>query len=176
MTTSAKADWKEAEWRLPFLAALPVSARPSIHVEEVDAGELLFRTGAAPTSMFIVLTGEVLLIRSSRSGGEIVLQRARRGILADASLDQAAYQCDAVASVPSCEALHPSIDASGARVPHLSQRPVESFVRKTKFGCPLLFCLRERHRPVLSLGLKIVYDAIGSAFETKSLALCAQPA
>jgi CRP/FNR family transcriptional regulator, dissimilatory nitrate respiration regulator len=100
-TASAKLDWKEAERRLPFLAALPVSARPSIHVEEVNAGQLLFQAGATPTSMFFVLSGEVRLMRSSRSGGEIVLQRARRGILAEASLDQGAYHCDAVASVPS---------------------------------------------------------------------------
>jgi CRP-like cAMP-binding protein len=49
--------------------------------------------------MFFVLSGEVRLVRSSRSGAEIVLQRARHGILAEASLDQTAYHCDAIASV-----------------------------------------------------------------------------
>jgi hypothetical protein len=47
----------------------------------------------------------------------------------------------------------PTIDANSARVPHLSQRPVEGLVRKPKFGCPLLFCLCERHRSALSFGL-----------------------
>ena len=100
-TAPAKLNWKDVEQTLPFLAALPASARPSIHLEEVNAGQLLFRAGTAPAIMFFVLTGEVRLIRLSRSGGEIVLQRARRGILAEASLDQGAYHCDAVASVPS---------------------------------------------------------------------------
>jgi len=99
-TPSSKVDWKEAERRLPFLAALPVTARPSSRVEAVNAGQLLFRAGAQPTSMFM-LGGEMRLMRLSRSGGEIVLQRARRGILAEASLDQAAYHCDAIASVSS---------------------------------------------------------------------------
>jgi CRP-like cAMP-binding protein len=99
--TSARLDWKEAERRLPFLEAFPAFARPSIHVEEINAGRLLFRAGATPTSMFFVLSGEVQLTRSSRSGGEIVLQRARCGILAEASLDQGAYHCDAIANVPS---------------------------------------------------------------------------
>jgi CRP/FNR family transcriptional regulator, dissimilatory nitrate respiration regulator len=100
-TAPAEFDWKNVGRRLPFLAALPASARASIRVEEVNAGQLLFRAGAAPSGMFFVLSGEVRLMRLSRSGGEIVLQRARRGILAEASLDQAAYHCDAVASVPS---------------------------------------------------------------------------
>jgi CRP-like cAMP-binding protein len=36
----------------------------------------------------------------SRSGGEIVLQRTRNGFIAEASLDQSAYHCDAIAVVP----------------------------------------------------------------------------
>jgi hypothetical protein len=48
-------------------------------------------------------------------------------------------------------------------------------VRKAKFSCPLLFCLCEHHRSKLSLGLKIMNDAIGRAFETKPFALRAQP-
>ncbi|WP_230646797.1 cyclic nucleotide-binding domain-containing protein [Bradyrhizobium sp. Leaf401] len=38
--------------------------------------------------MFFVLSGEVRLVRRSRSGGEVVLQRTRHGFLAEASLDQ----------------------------------------------------------------------------------------
>jgi CRP-like cAMP-binding protein len=50
--------------------------------------------------MFFVLAGEVRLVRTSRTGSEIVLQRARGGIVAEASLDQHAYHCDALARVP----------------------------------------------------------------------------
>ena len=50
--------------------------------------------------MYFVLTGDVRLVRQSRTGKEIVLQRARDGIVAEASLDQPAYHCDALASVP----------------------------------------------------------------------------
>jgi CRP-like cAMP-binding protein len=99
-TGLAELNWKEVERRLPFLAALPAFARESIQVEKFDAGEPVFRVGASPTGMFFVLSGEVRLVRSSRSGTEIVLQRARQGILAEASLDQAAYHCDAITSVP----------------------------------------------------------------------------
>ncbi len=51
--------------------------------------------------MYFVVSGEVHLVRRSPSGSEIVLQRAREGFLAEASLDQAAYHCDAVAVLPS---------------------------------------------------------------------------
>jgi CRP/FNR family transcriptional regulator, dissimilatory nitrate respiration regulator len=93
-------DWDEVERRLPVLAAFPGSARESARVEKLDAGEWLFLAGATPSAMFFVLSGEVRLVRSSRSGAQIVLQRTRHGILAEASLDQAAYHCDAIASIP----------------------------------------------------------------------------
>jgi CRP-like cAMP-binding protein len=50
--------------------------------------------------MFAVLAGEVRLVRASPDGAEIILQRARRGLLAEASLDQPRYHCDAVAAEP----------------------------------------------------------------------------
>jgi CRP-like cAMP-binding protein len=96
-----EADWSAIERMLPLLAALPESARASARLEEHAAGELLFRAGTTPSAIFFVLSGEVRLVRGSRSGGEIVLQRARHGALAEASLDQSAYHCDAVASAHS---------------------------------------------------------------------------
>jgi CRP/FNR family transcriptional regulator, dissimilatory nitrate respiration regulator len=48
-----------------------------------------------------VRAGEVRLVRASSAGGEIILQRTRRGFLAEASLDQPAYHCDAVAGTAS---------------------------------------------------------------------------
>ena len=66
--------------------------------------------------MFFVLAGEVRLVRLSRSGSEIVLQRARDGILAEASLDQPAYHCDALASIPTTVLRVPrEIDSAGTK-------------------------------------------------------------
>jgi CRP-like cAMP-binding protein len=94
-------DWSAIQRKVPLLAALAESARASARLEEHAPGELLFRAGTAPSAMFVVLSGEVRLVRGSRSGGEIVLQRARQGVLAEASLDQSVYHCDAVASAQS---------------------------------------------------------------------------
>jgi CRP-like cAMP-binding protein len=51
--------------------------------------------------MYFVISGEVHLLRQSHAGAGIVLQRSRGGFLAEASLDQPAYHCDAVAAAPS---------------------------------------------------------------------------
>lgn len=56
--------------------------------------------GDRPKAMYFVLGGEIRLVRQSSSGGEIVLQRSRQGFLAEASFDQRAYHCDAVAVIP----------------------------------------------------------------------------
>lgn len=59
---------------------------------------MIFHRGDRPREIFVVLSGDVRLVRRSRSGGEIVLQRAHQGFLAEASFDQQAYHCDAVAA------------------------------------------------------------------------------
>lgn len=63
-------------------------------------GERIFSRGDAPRSMFWVLSGEARLVRTSPTGSEIVFQRTRCGLLAEASHDQNAYHCDGVASMP----------------------------------------------------------------------------
>jgi CRP-like cAMP-binding protein len=100
MAVATELDWQVVAQKLPLLAALPIAARAGIRVEKLDAGQSLFRAGATPAAMFFVLSGEMRLVRLSRSGSEIVVQRAREGILAEASLDQPAYHCDALASMP----------------------------------------------------------------------------
>jgi CRP-like cAMP-binding protein len=50
--------------------------------------------------MYFVLSGEIRLVRVSQVGGEIILQRVRHGFLAEASIDQKAYHCDAIAAAP----------------------------------------------------------------------------
>lgn len=61
-------------------------------------GEALFRRGDRPQSMFFILSGEARLVRCSPTGMEVIFQRTAHGFLAEASLDQAAYHCDAMAA------------------------------------------------------------------------------
>ena len=81
----------------PELAALPLALRR--HASDIVAatGETVFRLGARPRRMLWVVDGEVRLVRRSRGGAEIVLQRARSGFVAEASLESSRYHCDAVA-------------------------------------------------------------------------------
>jgi CRP-like cAMP-binding protein len=62
------------------------------------AGEYLFHLGERVTALFVVLDGEVHLIRHQEDGNAVVLQRAGADeILAEASLFSDRYHCDAVA-------------------------------------------------------------------------------
>ncbi len=97
MATPAAHDWRELAATSPLLAALPRGARAKSRRLSVPRAAALFRSGDRPAAMHFVLSGEIRLLRYSKSGGETVLQRARRGFLAEASLDQGAYHCDAVA-------------------------------------------------------------------------------
>ncbi len=74
------------------------NARAAARLVALDAGQILFMRGDRPRSMYYVLAGEVRLVRSTLGGDEHVLQRARDGFLAEASLDQPRYHCDARAS------------------------------------------------------------------------------
>jgi CRP-like cAMP-binding protein len=91
-------DWKVLSQESPLLAALPQSARRLARVLEIPHLAVLFSRGDRPHAMFFVLSGEIRLVRRSRSGGEIILQRTRHGFLAEASLDQPTYHCDAMAA------------------------------------------------------------------------------
>ena len=94
-------DWKSLTCAAPLLAALPEPARRLARLLDIPPHASVFGQGDRPHAMYFVLSGEVRLVRRSRSGGEIILQRARHGFLAEASLDQPAYHCDAVAAQPS---------------------------------------------------------------------------
>lgn len=74
------------------LAPIPNSVR---HLKQ---GQYLFQAGDRVTSVFVVLTGEVHLIRHHKSGGSAILQRAvPDSILGEASLFASSYHCDAIA-------------------------------------------------------------------------------
>jgi CRP-like cAMP-binding protein len=81
--------------------ALPAGLRRQAMNIVVAAGELVFRRGARPGRMLWVVEGEVRLVRRSRNGAEIVLQRACSGFLAEASLESPRYHCDALAATDS---------------------------------------------------------------------------
>jgi CRP-like cAMP-binding protein len=85
----------------PAIAALPALLRGQAAALAAPAGKVVFRLGERPRHMFFVVEGEVRLQRMSKGGAEIVLQRARSGFLAEASLESARYHCDAVATRPS---------------------------------------------------------------------------
>jgi CRP-like cAMP-binding protein len=91
-------DWKYLSLGSPLLAALPESARRLTRSLELPLHSVVFSQGDRPLAMFFVLSGEIRLVRRSRTGGEITLQRTRRGFLAEASFDQPRYHCDAVAA------------------------------------------------------------------------------
>ncbi|HYL88844.1 MAG TPA: Crp/Fnr family transcriptional regulator [Burkholderiales bacterium] len=91
-------DWEALVGVHGELAAVPAALRGSAGGLAAKAGETLFRTATRPTKIFWVVDGEVRLVRRSRNGAEIVLQRASAGFVAEASLDSPAYHCDAVAA------------------------------------------------------------------------------
>lgn len=72
----------------PLLGAAKTLRRP--------AGTVLFRSGQRPAWMYYVRTGEALMQRVTPSGAPVILQRARQGFLAEASLASERYHCDGV--------------------------------------------------------------------------------
>lgn len=59
----------------------------------------LFTQGKKPERMFYVARGEVVLQRLGAQGESLVLQRARQGFVAEASLQSSSYHCDAMVTV-----------------------------------------------------------------------------
>lgn len=80
------------------LKHIPETLREAALVLAFGCGETLFRQGERPKAMLCLLSGEIRLVRRSRAGGEIILQRSRGGFIAEASLESKAYHCDAVAA------------------------------------------------------------------------------
>lgn len=91
------ANWPALERASTLLAAMPERIRRSTRTQCVPKAAQLFARGDRPQAMYFVVSGEVHLVRSSLTGDQVVLQRAQGGFLAEASLDQARYHCDAIA-------------------------------------------------------------------------------
>lgn len=93
--------WTAQIEAVPLLAHLPLAARQACLARAVAAETILFSRSSRPTAMYVVLDGEVRLVRASKSGAQIALQTARQGFIAEASIDQLAYHCDAIAALDS---------------------------------------------------------------------------
>jgi CRP-like cAMP-binding protein len=93
--------WEDNERRVALLAHLPIGLRSATRLRRLAAGAMLFRQGQPPRAMHVVLDGEIRLLRSTRYGADIILQRTTSGFVAEASLDQSAYHCDARAALNS---------------------------------------------------------------------------
>lgn len=64
-----------------------------------DAKETVFRTGDLVQSMYLVIAGEVDLVRHTTHGAPLILARVRPGnVLAEASAYSTHYHCDGVVS------------------------------------------------------------------------------
>ncbi|MDU8912013.1 Crp/Fnr family transcriptional regulator [Aestuariicoccus sp. MJ-SS9] len=68
---------------------------------DMGAGDLLFRQGENSSGLWLVLDGEVHLVRHGEAGHRVVLARAAAGqTLAEASLFAPTYHCDAEVVAP----------------------------------------------------------------------------
>jgi CRP/FNR family transcriptional regulator, dissimilatory nitrate respiration regulator len=93
-------DWARIEQSIHLMADLPLDTRAVVSACRFDKDSLIFRRGDRPRAMYAVVSGEARLLRTSASGVDVILQRTRSGMFAEASLDQPRYHCDAVAAVP----------------------------------------------------------------------------
>lgn len=69
----------------------------------LNAGDIVFRQGAAVTAIYRVRSGRVRLIRHLQDGSSVVLNVARAdATFAEAALFSDTYHCDAVAETATC--------------------------------------------------------------------------
>jgi len=114
---SASIDWAALRAGHRSLAHLPAALGQSARRVPFAQGDHLFRLGERPGVILYVLSGEVHLLRRSRDGVEIILQRSRMGFLAEASLEAERYHCDAIAATPG-EALRSPLRGFRAALAH----------------------------------------------------------
>jgi len=100
-STTEKIDWELLSVTHAVLTHIPNDMRRSTVKIRLDKDDTLFRMGDFPDTMFYLLSGEIRLMRHSRAGADIILQRTRKGFFAEASLDHGSYHCNAVATEPS---------------------------------------------------------------------------
>lgn len=76
---------------------------PEAKEHKLAAGSLLFHRGDKVEALFLILSGELRLIRYQADGQSLILQRAKaESMLAEASLYSSNYHCHALAQEPTC--------------------------------------------------------------------------
>jgi CRP/FNR family transcriptional regulator, dissimilatory nitrate respiration regulator len=100
-------DWRSLVLTQPAAEVIPNALRQQAKFVQYGCAETLFRTGDPVSRVMLVLSGEVRLVRLDRNGREVILQRSRGGFIAEASLDQSNYHCDAVAAIQSAVVVFP---------------------------------------------------------------------
>ena len=73
------------------LGFLPRTLLAQARCLDVEEDTVLFRLGERPALLYYVLEGEIALLRHTVRGQAIVLQRARHGLLAEASVESRSY-------------------------------------------------------------------------------------
>jgi CRP/FNR family transcriptional regulator, dissimilatory nitrate respiration regulator len=73
---------------------LPDAVRTAGETLKLAARQRLASQGDKPRYVFYVVAGEVRLVRAGRKGERFILQRVRRGWVAEASLFAPRYHCD----------------------------------------------------------------------------------
>jgi CRP-like cAMP-binding protein len=151
-------DWIALEAASPLLAAFPGRARGTVRRIAVPKSSRLFSRGDRPRAMHFVVAGEMHLVRPSLTGHQMVLQRTTGGFLAEASLDQTSYHCDAVA----CQASDVLTIPRKAFVDALSD---EHF--RNRWLAHLAGELRRVRAQAERLGLKTAQERIAHYIETE---------
>lgn len=88
------------------VSALFASGRTALF----EAGQTVFRTGDRVRRMYLVIEGEIDLVRHTRTGTPLILNRVGMGnVLAEASAYSETYHCD---GVPKCAVQVKSLSVS----------------------------------------------------------------
>jgi CRP-like cAMP-binding protein len=82
-----------------LLTLLPPPLQAAVEPVVLERGKTLFVQGARPVALFYVVCGEMVLERAGLQGQTVVLQRVRRGFVAEASMQSSRYHCSGLATV-----------------------------------------------------------------------------
>ena len=84
-------------WTDPPLSGFSDRLRRSARLFSKPAGSVIFLMGQRPWWMYFVASGNAVMSRTDVRGRTVILQRANRSFLADATLTSRKYHCDAYA-------------------------------------------------------------------------------
>jgi CRP/FNR family transcriptional regulator, dissimilatory nitrate respiration regulator len=90
---------RDEELPTELRALLPPPLHAAAQPAALERGQALFGQGARPAALFYVVRGEVVLERAGRQGQTVVLQRVRRGFVAEASMQSSRYHCSGLATL-----------------------------------------------------------------------------